>query len=265
MKVKEWYLGFQPAPLPDPDSNWTAILATLAMASSSAKTSENDGKTLTGAKATARTLTILDTVRKRGVTGQFPGRFTLYHEEDGPCTDLAINKWMDTVQIPVIVVVSLAVASRRRTQSHITHALQLLTRTFRECTLSSELEMKVETYVGTASRMMKAFISKARNDLESLNFALLCSKECPNHAEDLWGVLKDNYAVLIGGGKTVEDLYKLLTSSNVTDLGALNTTHPPSNSFVEQIRRGSLFLKTNQESRDMVEEASGSRPETGQR
>ena len=107
--------------------------------------------------------------------------------------------------------------------------------------------MKAETYVGTASRMMKAFISKARDDIEELNFALLCSKECADHAEDLWGVLKDNYAVLIGGKKNVGDLYQLLTSSNVTELGALNTTHPPSNSFVEQIRRGSLFLRTNQE------------------
>ena len=107
--------------------------------------------------------------------------------------------------------------------------------------------MKVETDVGTAGRMMKAFISKARNELEAPTCGLLCSKNCAARAEDLWGVLKDNYTVLIGGEKTVEDLYKLLTSSNVTELGALNTCHPPYSSFVEQIRRGSLFLKTNQE------------------
>ena len=63
----------------------------------------------------------------------------------------------------------------------------------------------------------------------------------------MWSVLKESYAVLIGGGKTVSGLYQTLTTSNVIELGALNTTHPPANSFVDQIRRGSLFLKTNQE------------------
>ena len=105
--------------------------------------------------------------------------------------------------------------------------------------------MKVESYVGAARRMMKVFTSKAIGDeMEISTFRLICSDECAPHAEDLWGFFKDKYAVLIGGGKTVED--KLLTS-NVTNLGALNTTHPPASSFIEQIWRGSLFLKTNQE------------------
>ena len=162
---------------------------------------------------------ILDTIRKKGVVSQLPGRFTLYDEEDGPCTDQAINKWIEIVKIPVIVVVSLAFASKRSSPSHITHALQLLTRTFRECTLRSELEMKVESYVGAASRMMNVFTSKSRDDMEINTFRLICSDECATRAEDLWGVLKDKYTVLIGGGKTVEDLHKLLTTSNVTNLG----------------------------------------------
>ena len=122
--------------------------------------------------------------------------------------------------------------------------------------------MKAETYVGTASRMMKAFISKARDGIEAQNFALLCSPECASHAEDLWSVLKDNYSVLIGGEETVSDLCQLLTSSNVTELGALNTTHPPSNSFVEQIRRGSLFLKTKQETWSKRPREISQRPES---
>ena len=248
LKVKGSVTGLRSDPSPDLDSYWTATLATSAMASSSARASESDGKTLTSARPTTRPLTILDTIRKKGVAKQLPGRFVMYDEEEGPCTDLAINKWIEVVKIPVIVVVSLAFAWKRRTPSHITHALQLLTRTFRECTLRNELEMKVESYVGAASRMMKVFTSKARDPIDLENFRLLCSDDYATHGEDLWGVLKDSYTVLIGGGKTVEDLYKLLTTSNVTNLGALNTTHPPSNSFVEQIRRGSLFLKTNQES-----------------
>ena len=247
LKVQEWFPGLRPAPLPDPDSFWTVILATSAMASTSANMNENEVKTLTGVKATMRTITMLDVLRKRGVASQLPGRFTLSHEENGPITDVAVNKWLDSVKIPVVVVASLTFASRRRNLANVTHALQLLARTFRECTIRGELDMNAETYVGTASRMMKAFVSKFREGIEAQNLDLLCSPECANHAEDLWSVLKENYAVLIGGGKTVSDLYQLLTSSNVTELGALNTTHPPANSFVEQIRRGSLFLKTNQE------------------
>ena len=91
------------------------------------------------------------------------------------------------------------------------------------------------------------FVSKHRENIERPNFDLLCSPECAIRAEDLWSVLKESYAVLIGGGKTVSGLYRTLTTSNIIELGALNTTHPPVNSFVEQIRRGSLFLKTNQE------------------
>ena len=247
LKVKEWFPGLRPAPLPDPDSFWTVILATSAMASTSANMVENEVKTLTGVKATFRTILMLDTLRRRGVASQLPGRFTLSHEENGPITDVAVNKWLDSVKIPVVVVASLTFASRRRNLANVTHALQLLARTFRECTIRNELEMNAETYVGTASRMMKAFVSKFRDGLEAQNFDPLCSHECANHAEDLWSVLKEHYAVLIGGGKTVSDLYQTLTSSNVTELGALNTTHPPANSFVGQIRRGSLFLKTNQE------------------
>ena len=247
LKVKEWFPGLRQAPLPDPDSFWTAILATSTMASTSANMTENEVKTLTGVKATMRTITMLDVLRRRGVASQLPGRFTLSHEENGPITDVAVNKWLDSVKIPVVVVVSLTFASRRRNLANVTHALQLLARTFRECTIRGELTMNAETYVGTASRMMKAFVSKFREGLEAQNLELLCSPECANHAEDLWSVLKEKYAVLIGGGKTVSDLCQLLTSSNVTELGALNTTHPPANSFVEQIRRGSFFLKTNQE------------------
>ena len=95
---------------------------------------------------------------------------------------------------------------------------------------------------------VKVFMSRVRDGMESENFKYLCSDKCASHGDDLWEVLKESYTVLIGGGKTVEDLYKLITSSNVTNLGALNTTHPPANSFIEQLRRGSLFLKTNQES-----------------
>ena len=59
-------------------------------------------------------------------------------------------------------------------------------------------------------------------------------------------VLKDNKYMLIGGGKTVSNLFMTMTSTNVTNLGALTTTHPPSNSFFEQLRKREVFLTTNQ-------------------
>ena len=76
-------------------------------------------------------------------------------------------------------------------------------------------------------------------------FQLICSEDCAARAEDLWDVLKDKYAVLIGGGKTVRDSWRVMTNSNVTNLRALSTTHFPANSYVEQIRRR-VFLATNQ-------------------
>ena len=185
LKVKEWTPGLRPAPLPDPDSYWTVILASSAMASSTANMTENEMKTLTGAKATTRTLTMLDTLRKRGVANQLPAKFTLSHEENGPISDTAVDKWLSSVKIPVIVVASLTFASRRRNPANVTHALQLLARTLRECTLRSEVDMNAETYIGTASRMMKVFVSKHREGIEKQNFDLLCSPECAIHAEDL--------------------------------------------------------------------------------
>ena len=90
---------------------------------------------------------MLDVLRKRGVVNQLPGRFTLSNEENGPITDVAVNKWLDSVKIPVVVVASLTFASRRRSLANVTHALQLLARTLRECTVRSELEMNAETYM----------------------------------------------------------------------------------------------------------------------
>ena len=246
LKVKEWITGFRSVPLPDPDSYWTTSLATLPMASSTARPAENEGKTLIGVKATHKTFVMLDTIEKRGVASQLPGRFTMYDEEDGPCTDRAINKWIDVVKIPIIAVASLAFVSRRSGASLVTHALQLLIRTFRECTLQNELDMKAENYVGTASRMMKVFSTAARTGENHQTFRLIFSEDCAAHAKDLRDVLKDNCAVLIGGGKTAQGLFKLMTTSNVMNLGALNTTHPPSNSFFEQLRKRKVFLTTNQ-------------------
>ena len=160
LKVKEWTPGSFPVPLPDPDSYWTVILATSAMASTTANMIDNEMKTLTGAKATARTITILDTLRQRGVVDQLPARFTLGTEGIGPISDMAVNRWLDSVKVPVVVVTSLAAfASRRRNPAGVSHALQLLTRTFRDCTLKSELDMSAETYIGHANRMMRRCLS----------------------------------------------------------------------------------------------------------
>ena len=195
LKVKEWTPGSFPVPLPDPDSYWIVILATSAMASTTANMTENEMKTLTGARATTRTITMLDTLRQRGVVDQLPAKFTLSHEGIGPISDMAVNRWLDSVKIPVVVVASLAFASRRRNPAGVSHALQLLTRPFRDCTLKSELDMSAETYIGHASRMMKVFVSKHREDIERQNFDLLCSPECAIRAEDLWSVLKESYAL----------------------------------------------------------------------
>ena len=73
LKVKEWFSELRSASPLDPDSYWTAILATSALASSSARTSENDGKTLTSTRATTRTFTILDTIRKKVSQVNFRG------------------------------------------------------------------------------------------------------------------------------------------------------------------------------------------------
>ena len=108
--MKGWITGLRSAPFPDPDSYWTTSFATLAMAPSSARPAENEGKTLTDVRATHKTLVILSTIEKRGVASQLPGRFTMYDEEDGPCTDRAINKWIDVVKIPIVVVVVASLA-----------------------------------------------------------------------------------------------------------------------------------------------------------
>ena len=146
LKVKDWITELRSAPFPDPGSYWTISFATSAMASSSTSKVESEGKTLTGVRATHKSLMILSTVEKRGVASQLPERFTMYDEEDGHCTD----------------------------------------------------------------------------------------------------VLKDKYTVLIGGGNTENQLFMTMTSTNATNLGALNTTHPPSNSFFEQLRKREVFLMTNQ-------------------
>ena len=168
--MRDWVPGSFPAPLPDPDSYWTFILATSAMASSTANMAENETKTLTGAKATSRTLTMLDTLRQRGVIDQLPAKFTLSNEGIGPISDQAVNRWLDSVKIPVVIVASLAFASRRRNPAGVSHALQLLTRTFRDCTLRSELDMSAETYIGHASRMMKVFVSQAQGKHRETKF-----------------------------------------------------------------------------------------------
>ena len=138
-----------------------------------------------------------------------------------------IDKWLETVKIPIVIVISLEFVSKRNANSAITHALQLLARGFRECAAQSELDMKAESYVGAASRMVQVFAPAARCGENAAAFRLICSEECAARPEDLWDVLKDKYAVLIGGGKTVRDLWRLMTNSNVTNLGALNTTYPP--------------------------------------
>ena len=74
---------------------------------------EYEGKTLVGASATRKTFLIR-----------------------------AINKWIETVKIPIVIVVSLASVSKRSANNAVTHALQLLTRVLRECTVQSELDMK---------------------------------------------------------------------------------------------------------------------------
>ena len=151
LKVKETVPELRSDLSLDPDSYWTAFFVNSAMASSSARaTSDEDLKTLTGPKATVRTITILDIVRKRGVAPQLPQRFAMYDEGEGPCLDATITNWIETVKIPVIVIVSLAFAARRTAPAQITHALQLLTRAFRECVLKNELDMKVESYVRSA-------------------------------------------------------------------------------------------------------------------
>ena len=82
----------------------------------------------------------------------------MVYNEDGPCTDRAINKWIKTVKIPIVIVLSLAFVSKKSANNAVTHALQLLTRVFREFIVQSELDMKAESNVGAASRMLKVFV-----------------------------------------------------------------------------------------------------------
>ena len=88
-------------------------------------TPESDGKVLIpGPQACRTTVLILEAIAVGGFGNQIPARFTTWRQEDVPCTDKAVARWIENVQIPIIFIVSLAFGiSRRDKQDKVIHAL----------------------------------------------------------------------------------------------------------------------------------------------
>lgn len=141
---------------PDPETSCIIPLRAMATEATSSSTATTDGKVLVpGPQACRTTVTILEAVTGGGFGSQIPARFTTWQEEDGPCT--AVARWIENVQIPIISVVSLAFVSRRQRPEKMISALEFLARVFRSVTVQSELDMKVESFMNGAGRMIKIF------------------------------------------------------------------------------------------------------------
>lgn len=117
---------------------------------------------------------------------------------------------------------------------------------FRSITVQSQFDMKVESFVNGAGRMIKAFRQEAKNGQHAETHRHLCKEECAERAEEMWEALRYQYSVLIGDGKTVKELHIQMTTTTFADLGSLNKTRPPLGSIIDRLRNKGQFRDVNQ-------------------